>query len=112
VLLEPGKGKYLRNLLPDITFGDQSEYHFWSVPSVSDMPLLVIADAAWGAGETHFAKHRFMVTVYVYDPTPHYYGIRDTYLTSGKYPSFDQVDVINVLEPEREEIQERLKRQH
>jgi hypothetical protein len=34
------------------------------------------------------------------------------YLTSGKYASFDEVDVINVLEPEREEILARLKRQH
>ena len=44
-LLEPGKGKYLSNLTPDLTFGDQSEYRFWNVPSVSDMPLLVLADA-------------------------------------------------------------------
>jgi len=38
--------------------------------------------------------------------------LRDKYLTSGKYPSFDEVDVINVLEPERGEILARLKRQH
>ena len=111
-LLEPGKGKYLSNLTPDLTFGDQSEYHFWNVPSVSDMPLLVLADASWGSGETHFSKHHFFVTVYSFDSALRVYSLRDKYLTSGKYASFDEVDVINVLEPEREEILVRLKRQH
>jgi hypothetical protein len=111
-LLEPGKGKNLSNLLLDVTFGDQSEHHFMNVATISDMPLLAIADASWGAGETHFSKHRFMVTVYSYDPALNYYGLRDKFLTSAKYPSFDEVDVINVLEPEREEILARLRRQH
>lgn len=110
-LLEPDKG-YLSNLTPDTTFGDQSEYHFWNVPSISDMPLLVLADASSGPGETHFDKHRFLVTVYSFVPEWHSYSLRDKYLTSGKYPSFNDVDVINVLEPEREEIVARLKRQH
>ena len=111
-LLVPGKGKYLSNLTPELTFGDQSEYRLWSVPSVSDMPLLVLADASWGAGETHFSKHRFSATVYSFDLALNVYSLRDKYLTSGKYPSFDEVDVINVLEPERGEILARLKRQH
>jgi hypothetical protein len=111
-LLQQGKGKYLSNLTPGLTFGDQSEYHFWSVQSVSDMPLLVLADASWGSGETHFSKHRFFVTVYSFDPALHFYSLRDKYLTSGKYPSLDEVDVITVLEPERDEILARLKRQH
>jgi hypothetical protein len=110
-LLEPGKGKYLSNLTPELTFGDQSEYRFWNVPSVSDMPLLVLADASWGAGETHFSKHRFFITVYSFDTALHVYSLRDKYLTSGKYASFDEIDVISVLEPEREEILARLKRQ-
>lgn len=111
-LLEPGKGKYLNDLLFGITFGDQSEHHFWSVPSVSDMPLLVIADAMGGAGETHFSRHRFVVKVFAFDPKLRYYGLQDEYLTSGKYPSFDEVDVISVLESERQEILTRLKKQH
>jgi hypothetical protein len=111
-LLEPGKGKRLSNLLTDVTFGNQSEYRFLNVATISDMPLLAIADASWGAGETHFSKHRFTVTIYSYDAKLNYYGLRDQYLTSGKYPSFDEVDVINVLEPEREEILARLRRQH
>jgi hypothetical protein len=110
-LLEPGKGKYLSNLTPDVTFGDQGEYRFWNVPSISDMPVLVLADASWGSGETHFSRHRFFVTVFSFDPTLHVYSLRDKYLTSGKYASFDEVDVINVLEPEREKILARLKRQ-
>jgi hypothetical protein len=111
-LLVPGKGKYLWNLTPELTFGDQSEYRLWHVPSISDMPLLVVAEASWGAGETHFSKHRFFVTVYSFDPALRVYSLRDKYLTSGKYPSFDEVDFINVLEPERDEILARLKRQH
>jgi hypothetical protein len=111
-LLEPGKGKYLSNLTPELTFGDQSEYRFWSVPSISGMPLLAVADASWGAGETHFSKHHFFITVYSFDPALHVYSLRDKYLTSSKYASFDEVDVINVLEPEREEILARLERQH
>lgn len=73
-LLEPGKGKYLSNLTPELTFGDQSEYRFWSVPSVSDMPLLVLADASWGAGETHFSKHRFFITIYGFDLSLHFFA--------------------------------------
>jgi hypothetical protein len=51
-------------------------------------------------------------SVYSFDPALHVYSLRDKYLTSGKYASFDEVDVISVLEPEREEILARLKRQH
>lgn len=111
-LLVPGKGKYLWNLTPELTFGDQSEHRLWYVPSISDMPLLVVAEASWGAGETHFSKHRFFVTVYSFDPALRVYNLRDKYLTSGKYPSLDEVDSINVLEPERGEILARLRRQH
>ena len=64
------------------------------------------------AGETHFSGHRFFITVYSFDPALHIYSLRDKYLTSGKYASLDEVDVISVLEPEREEILARLKRQH
>lgn len=111
-LLVPGKAKYLWNLTPELTFGDQGEYRLWYVPSISDMPLLVVAEASWGAGETHFSKHRFFVTAYSFDPALRVYSLRDKYLTSGKYPSFDEVDSINVLEPERDEILARLRRQH
>jgi hypothetical protein len=107
----PAGGKNLANLTPDLTFGNQSEYRFWNVPSVSDMPLLVVADASWAAGEAHFSSHRFLIGVYSFDPALHIYSLRDEYMTSSKYPSFNEVDVISVLEPEREEILARLKRQ-
>ena len=76
------------------------------------MPLLVLADANWGSGETHFSKHRFFVSVYSFDSALHVYSLCDKYRTVGKYPSFDEVDVINVLEPERPEVLARLKRKH
>jgi hypothetical protein len=111
-LLEPGKNRALSSLTSDVTFSGESEYRFWTVPTVSDMPVLVIADAFWSSGESHYAKHRFFVSTYAFDPKLHIYSLLDKYLTSGKYSSLDDVSVINVLEPERDEILARLKRQH
>jgi hypothetical protein len=109
---QSGEGNSLANLTPNVTFGNQSQYVFWNVPSVSDMPLLVIADAAPSFGETTFDDHRFLITVYTFYQKFQIYMLRDEYLTSAKYPSLNRVSVINVLEPEREEILARLKAQH
>jgi len=112
-LLQPGKGRYLNNLLPSglSVSGEQSEYQFWSEPSISPAPLLVIADYVGGEGETHFSSHRFRISTFVLSATMPYYGLRDEYLTSTKYPSLDETDKINVLSHERAEIIARLKRQ-
>ncbi len=102
----PVGGKNLANLTPGSRpLETRASTISWNFkPSVSDMPLLVVADASWAAGEAHFSSHRFLITVYSFDPSLHIYSLRDEYMTSGKYPSFNEVDVISVLEPEREEI--------
>jgi hypothetical protein len=111
-LLVPGKGKDLNNLLPDVSFGDQSEHHFWKLPSISDMQVLVLAEGMGDLNGSHFSRQRFLIKVLVFNHHVGFYGLQDEYLTSKKYPSLDEVDVIHVLEAERKEILARLKKQY
>ncbi|MHB8734791.1 MAG: hypothetical protein ACYC6M_05750 [Terriglobales bacterium] len=110
-LLRPGRGQLLINLLPpNVRLTEQGEYRFWSAPKVSAWALFSVADAVSGEGETHFARHRFVVKTYVAEHN-HNYRLRDEYITASKYPSFDEVSNIRVLESERGEVLRRLRSQ-
>jgi hypothetical protein len=100
----------LKNLLPELKVTNQSEYHLWNLPSISAMPVLVTADYVWADGETHFARHRYRVTSFVYDKQAGRYLQRDQYVTGKKYPGLDAADEIKVLEPERASILAKLQR--
>jgi hypothetical protein len=90
---------------------NQSEYQFLNEPSISTMPLLVVADAQWGEGETHFADHRFRISTYSLDVHQNAYRLRDEFVTHKKYASLDRSDKIAVISYERAEVVTRLRQQ-
>lgn len=102
-------GEELRNLLPTIALTNQSQYAFWREPGISPAVLLVTADYVWGAGETHFAPHRYRVTVYGFREGVGRYRQLERYTTTRKYAGLDDVNEISVLGPERPAILVRLK---
>jgi hypothetical protein len=106
-LLEDRNGKLL-NLLPKVTLTNQSEYHFWNLPAISAMAVLVTADFVWGEGETHFSQHHYRITSYVYGKQAGRYVQRDQYVTERKYSGLDNEDEIKVLAPEKANIIRRL----
>ena len=65
----------LDNLLSDITVSNQGEYKIWSERGLSDSAILLVADALWGDGETHFSRHRFRISTYFLGKeTPYYFA--------------------------------------
>jgi hypothetical protein len=101
----------LVNLLPDVALTNQSEYRFWNEAAISDTALFVTADYVWGENESHFGRHRYRVTTYSFSKELQEYAIRDEYLTLKKYAGYDQAETITVLEPEKQEVLSRLRRQ-
>jgi hypothetical protein len=105
------------NTLTDVKISEQGEYKIWQEPSISKTALLVTADYVWGAAEGHLSAHRFKISTYDLgsvaggDSRFQVYHLRDEYMTSQKYPSFDDVDRIAVLEQEKQEVLARLRRQ-
>ena len=97
----------LSNLLPDIALSNQSEFRTWNIPQVSEMPIVATADFVWEKGESHFARHRYTISTYLYDVNK--YVRADQYVTGLKYPGLDDADKINVLESERPHILDRVK---
>jgi len=110
-LLEYGEGGRMVDLLPDVFITEQGERKIWKLPEISNLPVLVTADANWNPteGESHFSPHLFTVWGYCFDAKTGKYARRLQYVTSKKYPSLDDVDSISVLEPERETILQKLK---
>jgi len=110
-LVEYGDKGRLIDLLPDVFISEQGERQIWKVSEISSMPVLVTADANWNPSpeETRLAPHLFNVWVYVFDAKTGKYAKRLQYVTSKKYPSLDDVDAINVIEPERATILQKLK---
>jgi hypothetical protein len=101
---------HIVNLLPDVALTNASEYAIWTNLKLSPYPIVVTADFDWdmAAGETHFAKHHYFVSVWRFDPKRNVYIKALTYRTAKKYDSLDDADTINVIAPERPEILRRL----
>ncbi len=99
------------NLLPYVAVTNQSQRQMWSMPGISNYPVLVTADFRWdfAAKETHFSRHFYDVTAYRYNPTKDGYVQAFTYVTKKRYPGLDEADRFRVLGPERDEIVRRLK---
>ncbi len=78
-----------------ITLTEQGE-HKWVDWEGGIKEMFITADANWKTDETHFSPHHFDVDVYQYDRV---HGLTKilTYLTPQKYPSFDNVDKIDVI---------------
>jgi hypothetical protein len=64
---------------------------------------IITADYIWGDGESHFARHRFAITVHHLDPVTLTYTDILRYVTAGKYPSLDEGGV-DVVRPETPQI--------
>jgi len=83
-----------------VTFTEQGEYKLID-------GMLIIADARWGDGETHFEPHYFDITVYRYVLDSGYEKIF-SYLTAKKYPGLNDVNNIDVISHEIPKIMKRL----
>jgi hypothetical protein len=97
------RGGQLENLLPEIPSSD--ERHFWNLPDISTMPILVTTYYLWGDEECHACPHRYLVASYVYSKQAGRYIQYDEFMTEDKYASNDKV-----LEPEKTKILAGLKR--
>jgi hypothetical protein len=75
-----------------ITLSNQSDHALWSVPTLSDMPLLVTADFIWEGMEAHYAPHFYEIRAYRYDRRIGTYAQILKYRTSRKYKGFDNLD--------------------
>jgi hypothetical protein len=70
--------------------------------------MLVTADFVWAKDESHFAEHRYRITSYVYNKQSGRYSELDQYVTQKKYAGLGNSDLVNVLEPEKATIIQRL----
>ena len=93
-LLEDQRDGKIVDLTPNVSMTEQGEMKIWNEPSISSMPLMVVADFVWSKGETHFAAHKFEIRSLVFDQSSNRYVVRDKYLTAHKYPSLDEADGI------------------
>jgi hypothetical protein len=106
------------NLLPKVELTNQSEYKLWSLPQISNVPVLVTADYIWDykdmeksnyTEETHFAHHRYTISLYIFEFKSGRFIQRLQYATTKKYPGLDDADGISVLESERPTILSKLR---
>ena len=95
----------------DASVSNQSQYAFWSDPTISDAQIFITADYVWGPDESHYSEHRFIISAYVLrssslldDPG---YFLEDRFMTVRKY---DQDANDDILAAEKTEIINRLKR--
>jgi hypothetical protein len=111
----------LVNLLPKVELTNQSEYKFWSLPEFSNLPVLITADFIWDfeamqrqnyTEETHFAHHRYTISLYIFDQKSRQYLQKVQYETKKKYPGLDDADEIQVLDTERPTILAKLRQEH
>jgi hypothetical protein len=116
-LLTVRDGEFV-NLLPKVELTNQSEYKLWSLPHFSSIPVLVTADFIWDYNameksnyteETHFAHHRYTISLYIFEPKSGRFIRWLQYATTRKYPGLDDVDEIRVLESERPTILSKLR---
>jgi hypothetical protein len=83
-----------------VTLTEQGEYRW-------DNGALITANAYMQEGETHFAPHRFTITTYRYTSGGLLQVAR--YITRNKYPSFDDIDKIDVITHELSAIRKQPK---
>jgi hypothetical protein len=105
------EGTYLVGVLSGVALTNVSDFKIWHEPSISPYPLVVSADFVWGKGETHFARHFYVVEVRRYDPVEREYMRVLSYRTSRKYSGGDSTP-IRVIAPERVHILRRLRALH
>jgi hypothetical protein len=110
-LLTVRNGEFI-NLLPKVELTNVSEFKLWNLTQFSSLPVLITADFIWNmdAGESHFDRHRYKISVYVYDPKSHFYTERIHFNTEKNYSGGDS-NPINALELERPTILAKLQQE-
>jgi hypothetical protein len=92
------------NLMPYVAVTNAGHRAMWTIPGVSEFPILVLADFIWGEGETHYSDHFYQVEAWCFDPKLDQYKKVLSYKTDRKYNS----ETARVLVDERQEIRRRL----
>lgn len=111
-LLRPGTSKNLQDFFfDDMSISNQGQHALWNEPEISATPIFVTAEYVQGPDESHYGKHRYMVSAYVLRSSSLvdnlYYWLEDRYLTVRKY-DLDAND--DILASEKQEILARLRR--
>jgi len=104
-LLRSEPSQHLKDLLPEIIVSNQADVAMWNIPDASPLPVFVVADFLWGAGEAHYSSHFFEVRIYAYDSKADRYTFRHKYRTAHKYPGIDNWEQApGVLASERNRV--------
>lgn len=93
------------NLLPTICISNQAEYKIMFFGDKATEMFFVTADYIAGYNETHFAPHKYEIKIYQHKKNKGF-EFAGKYTTKSKYKSLDDVDKIDVIEPETKNIQE------
>ena len=96
------EGKFIK-VPPPLYLTDQGEYKIISAIDNSE-GILITADRIWKSGEPLYGSHQFRVKIYKYSEDTMFKLVGE-YETKTKYQSLDDVDIINVIEPELSNIQ-------
>ena len=102
----------MENLFPlDLSVSNQSEHVFWNDSTISSAPIFLTADYVWGPDESHYERHRYIISAYVWRSNSIVgdlsYYLEDRYMTVRNYDLDANEDV---LSSEKQEILARLKR--
>ena len=85
----------LQNVLPYMVIPTISEYKIFDEPTVSNFPILVIAEHIWKNNEAHFDKHYYKIAIYTMDTVSGLYSNHGNYTTKQKFASDGwQVDIL------------------
>jgi hypothetical protein len=116
-LLTVRNGEFV-NLLPSVELSNQSDYKLWSLPELSNLPVLVTADFIWANAdikksnfieETHSAPHRYRMNAYVYDEKSSRYLLKVHFDTAKMYSGIQDAEEINIVDAEKTVILGKLK---
>jgi hypothetical protein len=111
-LLTVRNGEFV-NLLPGVELSNQSDYKLWSLPELSNLPVLVTADFIWDYAairksnfieETHSAPHRYRMNAYVYDEKSSRYLLKVHFDTAKMYSGLQDAEEINIVDAEKSVI--------
>jgi hypothetical protein len=102
------KSKMFINILPTICISEQGEYKMLKSKQ-NDENILVVADYR-AERETHFAPHKYKISIYQFNSEKMTFKNIGEYTTKKKYKSLDDVDKINIINPETKNIQKFINR--
>jgi hypothetical protein len=94
-----------KNILPSLSLNFQSEYKLIPLIPEREKVIFVTANRIWtGGGEMLYGPHKFKINIYDYTENGVFKLIGE-YVTKTKYPSFEDVNKIDVISHELKNIQ-------